>query len=118
MVQIDEKVYGASSAKLASIFDAGTFVELGAYTKRQDSQKDFEGVVCGYGSVNGTHVNLRSGAGTSYNVVIQANKGDKVYIIGLNTGWYKVIYNNKICYIRSRLSTTTRSAISVATLLI
>ncbi|MBE6578156.1 MAG: hypothetical protein E7653_08510 [Ruminococcaceae bacterium] len=53
MVQIDEKVYGASSAKLASIFDAGTFVELGAYTKRHDSQKDFEGVVCGYGSVNG-----------------------------------------------------------------
>ena len=53
MVRIDEKAYGASSAKLASIFDAGTFVELGAYTKRQDSQKDFEGVVCGYGSVNG-----------------------------------------------------------------
>lgn len=53
MVQIDEKVYGASAAKLGSIFDAGTFVELGAYTKRPGSQKDFEGVVCGYGAVNG-----------------------------------------------------------------
>ena len=53
MAQIDEKVYGSSMAKIESIFDSGTFVELGAYTKRPDSQKDFEGVVCGYGSVNG-----------------------------------------------------------------
>ena len=53
MVQIDEKVYGPAKEKIESIFDTGTFVELGAYTKRLDSQKDFEGVVCGYGSVNG-----------------------------------------------------------------
>jgi len=53
MVQIDEKVYGQSKAKLESIFDAGTFVELGAYTKRQGSEADFEGVLCGYGAVNG-----------------------------------------------------------------
>lgn len=53
MVQIDEKVYGLSKSRIESLFDAGTFVELGAYTKRHGSQKDFEGVVCGYGSVNG-----------------------------------------------------------------
>ncbi len=53
MVQIDEKVYGNSKAKLELIFDAGTFVELGAYTKRQGSENDFEGVLCGYGAVNG-----------------------------------------------------------------
>lgn len=53
MVQIDEKVYGLSKARLESIFDAGTFVELGAYTKRPDSEKDFESVVCGYGAVEG-----------------------------------------------------------------
>ena len=53
MVQIDEKMYGTSKAKLESIFDAGTFVELGAYTKRQDSAADFEGVLCGYGAVSG-----------------------------------------------------------------
>ena len=29
------------------------------------------------------------------------NKGDKAYIIGLNEGWFKVIYGEKICYIRS-----------------
>ena len=30
MAQIDEKIYGQSKTKLESIFDAGTFVELGA----------------------------------------------------------------------------------------
>ena len=53
MVQIDEKNYGQSKAKLESIFDAGTFVELGAYTKRAGSETDFEGVLCGYGAVSG-----------------------------------------------------------------
>mgnify|MGYP003293262929 CR=1 FL=1 len=51
MVQIDEKVYGASSAKLASIFDAGTFVEIGAYVKRCGSTDAYDGVICGYGSI-------------------------------------------------------------------
>ncbi len=53
MAQVDEKVYGSAMNALESIFDLGTFVELGAYTKRPNSQKDFEGVVCGYGSVDG-----------------------------------------------------------------
>ena len=53
MAQIDEKIYGQSKTKLEFIFDAGTFVELGAYTKRNGSESDFEGVLCGYGAVNG-----------------------------------------------------------------
>lgn len=53
MVQYDEKTYGVSKERLESIFDKGTFVELSAYTKRLDSENDFESVVCGYGSVSG-----------------------------------------------------------------
>ncbi|MBQ9783099.1 MAG: hypothetical protein IJW44_01105 [Clostridia bacterium] len=53
MVQAEEKVYGLSKARLESLFDAGTFVELGAYTKRADAEKKFESVVCGYGAVEG-----------------------------------------------------------------
>ncbi len=53
MAQFDEKVYGQAKGKLEAIFDAGTFVELGAYTKRSGSDADFEGVLCGYGAVNG-----------------------------------------------------------------
>lgn len=52
MGQIDEKVYGASKAKLEKLFDAATFVELGAYTKRAGGA-DFEGVLCGYGAIDG-----------------------------------------------------------------
>ena len=55
----------------------------------------------GYGKVNGTEVNVRTGPGTNYSSVTQADKGDKVYILGISGGWYKVIYGEKICYIRS-----------------
>lgn len=60
-----------------------------------------ENAELGYGSVTGSGVNLRSGPGTGYSRVAQASKGDKAYILGLNNGWYKVIYGTKICYIRS-----------------
>ena len=60
-----------------------------------------ENVELGYGKVNGTSVNLRKGAGTSYASVGQANTGDKAYIVGINNGWYKVLINEKLCYIRS-----------------
>lgn len=60
-----------------------------------------ENVELGYGKINANKVNLRSGAGTSYGKVAQGNKGDKAYIIGVNNGWYKVIYGSKISYIRS-----------------
>ena len=55
----------------------------------------------GYGEINGTYVNLRTGPSTGYRAVARGDKGDKVYIIGLNNGWYKVIFNDTICYIRS-----------------
>ena len=53
MVQNNQIVYGESKKRLESIFDAGTFVELGAYTKRN---ADPVCVVCGYGAVNGNLV--------------------------------------------------------------
>ncbi len=39
--------------QLTSFFDDGTFVETGAYTKRVHNNNELEGVVCGYGAVNG-----------------------------------------------------------------
>ena len=53
MANKDEKVYGSSQEKLALLFDAGSFVELGAYTKRAGTSNEFESVVCGYGAVDG-----------------------------------------------------------------
>lgn len=60
-----------------------------------------ENAELGYGKINGTNVNLRSGPGTNYRILTQGSNGDKAYIIGINSGWYKVIFNGKICYIRS-----------------
>jgi len=37
--------------KLAALFDAGTFVETGAFVKRADG--DMTGVICGYGAIGG-----------------------------------------------------------------
>ena len=58
-------------------------------------------VELGYGKVNGNKVNVRSGPGTSYSAVSRANTGDKAYIIGFNSQWYKVIFGSHIGYIRS-----------------
>ena len=60
-----------------------------------------ENAELGYGKVTGSRVNMRSGASTSKQSVGMSSAGDKVYIIGINDGWYKVIWNSKICYIRS-----------------
>lgn len=60
-----------------------------------------ENAELGYGEVTGSGVNLRTGPSTSYKVAAVSGKGDRCYILGLNEGWYKVIYNGTTCYIRS-----------------
>lgn len=60
-----------------------------------------ENVELGYGSVNYASVNMRKGPSTSYASIGKSSKGDLAYIIGINNGWYKVIWNDSICYIRS-----------------
>ena len=60
-----------------------------------------ENAELGYGKVNGSAVNVRSGPATSYKVITTAASGSKCYIIGLNNGWYKIIFNGSIGYIRS-----------------
>ena len=58
-------------------------------------------VELGYGNVNYTQVNMRTGPGTSYTAIGKSNQGDLAYIIGINKQWYKVIWGDQICYIRS-----------------
>lgn len=60
-----------------------------------------ENAELGYGQVIGDQVNLRSGPSTSYGSVGTASYGETCYILGLNEGWYKVLYNDRTCYIRS-----------------
>lgn len=60
-----------------------------------------ENAELGYGKVTGSRVNIRSGPSTGHRIVNGASMGSMCYIIGLNEGWYKVIYGNTIGYIRS-----------------
>ena len=60
-----------------------------------------ENAELGYGRVNGTTVNIRSGPGTSYGPVTQVRLNDRAYIIGINNQWFKVICGSHIGYIRS-----------------
>ena len=64
------------------------------YTTREDAE-------LGYGSVNGNNVKIRSGPSTGNTILTSAYKSDKVYIIGINNQWFKVIYGKHIGYIRS-----------------
>lgn len=60
-----------------------------------------ENAELGYGKINGSGVNVRSGPGTGYSSIATAAYGDKAYIIGINNQWFKVIYGSQIGYIRS-----------------
>lgn len=60
-----------------------------------------ENAELGYGKITASRVNIRSGPSTAHRVIDGASNGAKCYIIGLNEGWYKVIYGNSIGYIRS-----------------
>lgn len=60
-----------------------------------------ENAELGYGRIRGSSVNLRTGPSTSYPVAATACDGQQCYILGLNEGWFKVIYEDKVCYVRS-----------------
>lgn len=60
-----------------------------------------ENAELGYGKITGNSVNLRTGPSTSYSVSAVSAKNEKCYIIGINNGWYKVIFKDKLAYIRS-----------------
>ncbi len=40
------------NGKIRSLFDAGTFVEIGAYVRKADTD-EYDGMLCGYGSIGG-----------------------------------------------------------------
>ena len=46
-----EKDVTIGMQKITGLFDSGSFVEIGAYLKRE--QGDLTGAVCGYGAING-----------------------------------------------------------------
>ena len=76
-------------------------LQIGFMHKNHLRTASRENAELGYGRVNGSGVNVRSGPGTGYGSLAKAYAGDKAYIIGVNAGWYKVIFQSAIGYIRS-----------------
>ena len=72
------------------------------YLPQQSIQlRTVENVELGFGEVCVPSVNLRQGPSTDYRVSTVAQSGDRCYILGINQGWYKVLYGGKVAYIRS-----------------
>ena len=63
--------------RLAAFFDADTFVELGAYISRPDSE-DAEGVVCGYGAKDGRLVFAFAQDSTLRKGALDSRHADKI----------------------------------------
>lgn len=66
-----------------------------------------ENVELGYGKISVSKANMRSGPSTTSKIVGIGVRDDLAYIIGFNRNWYKVIWNEQICYIRSDLLNLT-----------
>ena len=43
----------SARTRIEALFDEGTFVETGAYVRRVQKENEFEGVICGYGAIDG-----------------------------------------------------------------
>lgn len=62
---------------------------------------DRENVELGFGEVCGDVVRVRSGPSTKHRTLTMLKEGTRVYIIGINNGWYKIIFDGMIGYMRS-----------------
>ena len=69
-------------------------------------------VKIGYGMVqtDGAALNMRSGPGTGFDKVATLSNGAVVDIVGIETGWYKVTYNDKTGYVSSDYMITVKDS--------
>ena len=82
-----EKGKTVGNQKIAALFDAGTFVEIGAFMKRADGA--MTGVVCGYGAIGGKLVyafSQDSDRTKGAFDALQAEKIAKVYELAVKNG--------------------------------
>ena len=57
--------------------------------------------------VQGSGINVRAGVGTGTDIIDVVNIGDKVLVLGEESGWTKVIFHDKVGYIYSPFIATT-----------
>lgn len=79
-------------------------LEIGYMHKDYIEFNEKKNVKLGYAQFDVTS-NVRKGPGTDTDIVAQAPRNETCFIIGFNTGWYKVSYEGQIGYVRSDLLT-------------
>lgn len=79
-------------------------LEIGYMHKDYVEFNEKKNVKLGYAQFDVTS-NVRKGPGTDTEIVAQAPRNETCFIIGFNTGWYKVSFNGQIGYVRSDLLT-------------
>ena len=79
-------------------------LEIGYMHKDYIEFNEKKNVKLGYAQFDVTS-NVRKGPSTDTDIVAQAPKNETCFIIGFNTGWYKVSFNGQIGYVRSDLLT-------------
>jgi cell wall-associated NlpC family hydrolase len=68
-----------------------------AYLKEILTAENFKAT----GTLTANDVNMRAKPSTSSSIICSVSSETQVQVIGINNGWYKVIYNGKTGYIRS-----------------
>lgn len=57
--------------------------------------------------ISASSLNVRSGAGTSYNVIGNLKKGNSASVVASTNGWYKIKYGSGYGYISSKYTTSS-----------
>jgi len=83
-------------------------LEIGYMSSDYISFDDPKNIDLGYGEVNTSTVNMRTSPSSDGNLITQLTLGEKAYIIGFNSDWYKVQYDGMTGYIRSDLLDLTQ----------
>ena len=100
------------------IREAGDFylvdynLQIGYMSKDYLTFKAAENVELGDGEANTAVVNIRATPSAEGDLLAQMSEGDKARIIGINSTFYKVIFNGTTGYVRSDLLALTEAPLS------
>lgn len=75
--------------RMTALFDAGTFVEIGSFVRRSGKPEEFEGVICGYGAIDGKLVFAYAQDGDRMKGAfdeVQARKIENLYKMAIENG--------------------------------
>ena len=112
-VTILEKVNGWYKVEYKGIkgYSSAQYIKLGQEENKEQSVSTSSkiGKVV---NLNGTRLNIRSGASTSYGVIGTLKEGNTVNILGTTNGWYKIEVGKGIGYVSSKYVKETNATSS------